>query len=107
MKFIDVYYKDTNIHDYLPYDSAHPESCRKNVPYNLTKRIIVFVTESEKVELRPIGLKTWPKNNKYPDHILPMLFTMLYCKILHQNLIIISAIYLLLHLSTKIQIIIL
>ena len=45
----DVYYKDTNTHDYLPYDSAHPESCKKNVPYNLAKRIIVFVTDPEKV----------------------------------------------------------
>ena len=26
----DVYYKDTNSHNYLPYDSAHPESCNKN-----------------------------------------------------------------------------
>ena len=28
----DVYYKDTNTHEYLPYDSAHPESCKKNIP---------------------------------------------------------------------------
>ena len=33
-----------------------------------------------------------------------MLFTMLNCKALHQNLKIISTIYLLLHLSTKIQV---
>ena len=31
----DVYYKDTNRHNYLSYDSAHPESCKKNIPYNL------------------------------------------------------------------------
>ena len=44
----DVYYKVTNTYYYLPYDSAHPESCKKKVHYNLAKRIIVFVTDPEK-----------------------------------------------------------
>ena len=48
----DVYYQDTKTHDYLPHESAHPESWKKNVPYNLAKRIIVFLTDPEKVELR-------------------------------------------------------
>ena len=47
-----MYYKDTNTHHYLPYDSANPESCKKNVPYNLAKIIIIFVTDPEKVKLR-------------------------------------------------------
>ena len=42
---------------YLPYDSAHPEFCKKNVPYNLAK-IIFFVTDSKKVELRLNELRT-------------------------------------------------
>ena len=44
-----IYYKDTNTHDYLPYDSAHPDNSRDNVPYNLAKRIIVFVSNEEKI----------------------------------------------------------
>ena len=28
----DIYYKDTNAHDYLPYDSAHPDHSKDNVP---------------------------------------------------------------------------
>ena len=66
----DVYYQDTNTQNYLPYDSAHPESCKKNVPDNLAKQSIVFVTDSEKVKLRLNELRTWLKNNKYPDHII-------------------------------------
>ena len=31
----DVQYKDTNTYDYLTHGSAHPESCKKNTPYNL------------------------------------------------------------------------
>ena len=70
----DVYYTDTNTHDYIPYDSVHPESCKKNLPYNLPKRIIVVVTDPEKVELRLNELRSWLKNNKYPDHIISNAF---------------------------------
>ena len=70
----DVHYKDTNTHDYLPCGSVHPESCEKNVPYNLAKRIILFVTDPEKVELRLNKLRIWLKSNKYPDHIISNAF---------------------------------
>ena len=39
----EIYCKDTNVHDYLPHDSATPYHSRDNVPYNLAKCIIVFV----------------------------------------------------------------
>ena len=48
----DASYKDTNTNDYLSYETAHPEYCKKNVPYNFAKRIFVFATDPEKVELR-------------------------------------------------------
>ena len=35
----DIYYKDTNAHNYLPYDNAHPDHSRDNVLYNL---VIMF-----------------------------------------------------------------
>ena len=54
----------------LPHASAHPESCKKNVPYNLAKRIIVFVADPEKVKLRLNELRIWLKNDKYPDCII-------------------------------------
>ena len=38
----DIYYKDTNSHDYLHYNSHHPEHVKKNIPYTLAKKIIVF-----------------------------------------------------------------
>ena len=46
----DIYYKDTNPHDYLPYDSANPDHSKDNVPYNLAKPIVVFVSIEEKTE---------------------------------------------------------
>ena len=56
----DIYYK--NAHDYLPYDSAQPGHSRDNVPYNLAKRIVVFVSNEEKIEYRLNELKNWLKS---------------------------------------------
>ena len=56
----DIYYKDTNAHDYLPYDSIHPDHSKDNVPQNLAKRIIVFVSNEGK-KYRLNELKHWLK----------------------------------------------
>ena len=39
----DVQYKDTNTYDYLIHDSAHPESCKKSIPYNLAKKLLFYI----------------------------------------------------------------
>ena len=54
----DVYYKDASTQDCLLYDSAHSESGKKNASYNFARKIIVFITDPEKVKLRLNGLKT-------------------------------------------------
>ena len=66
----DIYYKPTNAHDYLPYDSAHPEHMKNNIPYNLAKRIIVFVSNPGKVQVRLEELKRFLINCKYPEHVI-------------------------------------
>ena len=69
-----IYYKDTSAHDYLPYNSAHPKRCKDNLPYNLAKRIIVFVSNDKKVEMRLKELKNWLKDCNYPDSIINQSF---------------------------------
>ena len=69
-----ICYKDTNAHDYLPYSSAHPKHCKGNLPYNLVKRIIVFVSNDEKVEMRFKELKNWLKDCNYPDSVINQSF---------------------------------
>ena len=54
----DIYYKDRNAHDYLPYNSAHPKHCKDNLPLSLAKSIIAFVSNEEKTEMRLRELKT-------------------------------------------------
>ena len=48
----DTYYKPTNTHDYLPYNSAYHDQRKNNIPYNLAKRIRVFVSNPEKIIIR-------------------------------------------------------
>ena len=47
----DIYYKPTNTHDYLHYDSHHPSHIKQNIPYNLAKKIIVFTSDSKKEKI--------------------------------------------------------
>ena len=66
----DIYYKETNAHDYLPYNSAHP----KHGKDNLAKRIIAFVSNDEKVEMRLKELKNWLKYWNYLDSVINQSF---------------------------------
>ena len=66
----DVFYKPTNSHKYLNYQSFHPRHVKDNIPFNLAKRLIVFVTNCEKMEFRLTQLKAWLKKCGYPDKIV-------------------------------------
>ena len=70
----DIHYKDTNAHDYLPYNSGHPKHCKGNLPYNPAKRIIVFVSNDEKAEMRLKELENWFKDCNYPDSAINQSF---------------------------------
>ena len=65
-----IYYKPTNTHDYLPYNSAHPDHLKNNNSYDLAKRIIVFVFNPEKVIIRLDELRQFLKECKYPEHVI-------------------------------------
>ena len=63
---IVMYYKDTNEHDYLPYDNSHPDHSKDNVPNN----VVVFVSNEEKMEYRLNELKGWLKSCQYPEDVI-------------------------------------
>ena len=70
----DIYYKDTNAHDFFPYDSTHPDHFIDNVLYNLAKRIIVFVSNEENIEYMFNKLKNSLKSCKYPENVVKRAF---------------------------------
>ena len=50
-----------NTHDYLPNDRAQSDHTKSNTPYNLAKRIIVFLSNPEKVIIRLAELRLFLK----------------------------------------------
>lgn len=66
----DVYYKDTNAHDYLSFDSHHPEHTRTNIPYVLAKRIIVISSKDSWVERNLRNLKHYLLQRQYPEDVI-------------------------------------
>ena len=70
----DVFYKETNNHEYLQYDSHHPKHVRDNVPYNLAKRIVVFCSDPEIEQFRLKELKNWLILCGYPESLIESKF---------------------------------
>ena len=70
----DIYYKPTNHHDYLDYKSHHPDHIKKNIPFNLAKRIIVFVSNEEREKIRLNELQTWLRHCNYPSKVISRAF---------------------------------
>ena len=65
----DIFYKETNTHDYLGYDSHHPDHVKNNIPFTLAKKIIVFCS-SRFVNMRLDELRASLITCKYPPHII-------------------------------------
>lgn len=70
----DVFYKATNSHEYLNYHSDHPNHTKNNVPYNLAKRIICFVSSPQQTENRLEELKSFLIKRDYPINIINKAF---------------------------------
>ena len=66
----NVFYKETNTHEYLRYDSHHPEHVKKNIPYVLAKRIIVFTSKDDVMNQNLIDLKKWLIKCGYPTKVI-------------------------------------
>lgn len=66
----NVYYKDTNTHEYLNFDSSHPDHVKKNIPYVLAKRIVVFTSREGEMWRNLSDMKKWLKLCNYPENVI-------------------------------------
>ena len=66
----DVYYKETNAHDYLAFDSHHPNHTKTNIPYTLAKRIVVISSKDAWVERNLCDLRQFLLDRKYPADVV-------------------------------------
>ena len=60
------YYKETNPHRYLNFNSAHPSHIKESMQFNLAIRIIVFVSDPQLVQHRLKELEDWLLDCNYP-----------------------------------------
>ena len=66
----DVFYKQTNTHEYLNYRSHHPEHIKKNIPHVLAKRIIVLTSKDATMKKNLADLRVWLRECGYPDKVI-------------------------------------
>ena len=66
----ELFYKETNNHHYLEYDSFHAQHVRDNVPYGFFKKIIVFTSDPIKEKLALNQMKNWLMKCGYPQHVV-------------------------------------
>ena len=66
----DIFYKDTNNHDYLDYRSHHPTHTKNNIVYTLAKKIVEFVSNYETENERLGELEEWLIACNYPRDVV-------------------------------------
>ena len=70
----DIFYKETNTDDYLNYNSHQLNHITRNIPFNLLKRILVFVSDEQRLALQLKELRKWLLNCGYPETVIDKSF---------------------------------
>ena len=66
----ELFYKETNNHHYLEYNSFHAKHVKDNIPFGFFKKIIVFTSNSRKEKEEINKMKNWLYNSGYPKYIV-------------------------------------
>ena len=72
----DIYYKPTNITNYLTYTSCHPPHLKNNISLSLAKRIVSIVINNRENLLKK--LKEYFLDRKTPQHIMNYSFAKMF-----------------------------
>ena len=73
----DIYYKDTDSHEYLPNSSCHPRHTRRNIPYTLARNIYTIVDDPGRLRFRLNELYMWLRNKNYSVDLINSSFSSL------------------------------
>lgn len=66
----DIYYKPTDTHQYLHFNSCHPRHTKRAIPYNLARRICTIVSDEKKRNQRLEEMKKYLRNQGYPIKLI-------------------------------------
>ena len=62
----DIYYKDTDSHNYVPFNSCHPHHTKINIPYSLARRICTIVDNQARRDKRLEEMTRFLVEKGYP-----------------------------------------
>lgn len=66
----DLFYKKTDSHQYLIFDSCHPSHTKRNTPFNMARRICTIVVDEERRKTRLSELKIFLTRQRYPIQLI-------------------------------------
>jgi len=66
----DIYHKNTDTFNYLPFKSCHPRHIKRNIPFTLARRIRMLCEEKNTRKTRYEELKKRLTNKGFPDFII-------------------------------------
>ena len=66
----DIYYKPTDTHNYVPFNSTHPKHILKNIPYNLARRLCTIVDSKKTLNMRMKELQETLAHLGYPQNLI-------------------------------------
>ena len=66
----DIFYKETDTHQYLNFKSCHPSHTKRNIPYNLARRICTIVSEPATLKTRLTELSNFLLECNYPKSLI-------------------------------------
>ena len=66
----DLYTKPTDSHNYLYYDSAHPQRCKDSIPYSQFLRLKRICSREDDLTKHCINLSSFLLQRKYPPTLL-------------------------------------
>ena len=66
----DIFYKKTDTHQYMNFNSCHPKHTKQNIPYSLAKRICSIVSKPEVRNQRLRELEDFLKSQEYPTKLI-------------------------------------
>ena len=68
--WMNIYSKPTDSKRYVPFDSNHPKSYLKNIPFCLARRICTIVENTKIKSVKLSELKDVLKKQRYPEKII-------------------------------------
>ena len=66
----DIFYKETNAHRYLHFQSAYPHKIKGNIPFTLAQRITRIVSNENRRQQRLSELAHFLKKCNFPENLI-------------------------------------